>query len=73
MITSGISTIGSTRTMIEWRSGGRRAKARMKVSRYSISGTTHSSGADAMSAVMCVVTPSNSDDGTNASAVHARR
>ena len=63
VITSGISSSGSTLTMFTWRNGGWRANARMKVSRYSISGITHSSGADAISAVMCVVTPSNSEDG----------
>ena len=43
---------------------GRRAKALTKVRRYSASGTTQSSGADAMSVLMCAVTPSKSADGT---------
>ena len=72
-ITSGISNSGSARATVAWRRGGRRAKARMKVSRYRISGTTHSSGAEAMSVVMWVVTPSSSEDGTNANAVQRRR
>ena len=72
-ITNRMRTSGSTRTIVACRNGGRRAKTSMKVSKYRISGTTHSSGAAAMSVVMYVVTPSSSEDGTNASAVQARR
>ncbi len=45
----------------------------MNVKRYRVSGSTHSSGADAMSVAICWVTPSSSDDGMKASAIHIKR
>src|SRR3954452_17439969 len=43
-----------------------------KVSRYSASGTTQSSGTAATSVEMCAVTATSSPDGTAASAVQTR-
>ena len=45
---------------------GQRAKTRMKLSRYSASGTTHNSGTGARSVETCVVTPSSRLDGSAA-------
>ena len=45
----------------------------MKVRRYNVSGTTHKSGADVISTVICSVTPSSSEEGMKASTVHIMR
>src|SRR5262245_3733833 len=49
---------------------GRPANATIKLSRYSASGATHSSGIGAISADRNVVTPNMRLDGTSASATH---
>src|SRR5262245_51176788 len=48
-------------------------KARMKLTKYSASGSTHKSGTGAMSVDKEVVTPSNRLDGTKASASQRSR
>ena len=49
---------------------GQRANTRMKLSRYSASGTTHSSGTGARSVETCVVTPRSKLDGSAARITH---
>ena len=49
------------------------AKARMKVSRYNASGMIQTSGIEATSVEMCVVTPSIKLDGISANATHCTR
>src|SRR6478736_6213661 len=71
--TTKISITGNARSMIAWGKSGRRAKVKTNVRRYSISGTTHNNGADAISVVIYWVTPSSRDEGINASTIHMKR
>src|SRR5579862_1693112 len=82
-LSGGVGIIKSTRTMVmlaacpvsaqEGLIGGRRAKVTTNDRRYSASGITQRSGAEATSVVMYEVTPSRRLEGTKASPIHNAR